>query len=94
MWSFLLGGMGELPGACRQQLLSNCGLDSAACLRNRSTLYRAQPSPNTSSITPCPPAGLVIPLVVPPIRDALGYNKPNIPNPPPVRSVRWGGVGG
>lgn len=33
-------------------------------------------------------AGLAMPLVVPPIREAMGYNAPTPKTPPPVRQVR------
>ena len=32
--------------------------------------------------------GLGLPLVVPPIREAMGYNTPAPKTPPPVRQVR------
>ena len=38
-------------------------------------------------------AGLALPLVVPPIRDALGYGRPQPVNPPPVKEVRAADLG-
>ena len=35
--------------------------------------------------------GLAMPLVVPPIREAMGYGVPTPKVPPPVRTVSWGG---
>lgn len=38
-------------------------------------------------------AGLVMPLVVPPIREAMGYGTPQPKSPPPVRQVGAGAHG-
>lgn len=32
-------------------------------------------------------AGLALPVVVPPVREALGFEKPTAVNPPPVRQL-------
>ena len=32
--------------------------------------------------------GLALPVVVPPVREALGYGRPLPKNPPPISSVR------
>ena len=43
------------------------------------------------SLTPgCAAAGLALPIVVPPVREALGYGRPVPVQPPSVRQVSRG----
>ena len=74
MWSFFIGGVGEWT-VCNPSWLpsSRCSLPVllAPILKPLLTQH----------------AGLALPLVVPPIRESLGYGKPTPMNPPPVRQL-------
>lgn len=76
---------------------------TSGCRRGTGVAHR-RCSPPCAHLPPCPAAplqepvivwsfiiggvGLGLPLVVPPIREAMGYNMPAPKTPPPVRQVR------